>query len=159
MSFSFLRKSLVSDIKLGVLCRRGCRMESTYPEICSVSVLFYDTIGLYGGLMLRLLALSISCAVLFKLPSVMCLLALVDIRWLSDFALQRLFVYFSWRGSNDEDCRYFRKFWTLYIFYCINVFLNFPLLFHLVFYIHIYIVFYSFCIWESNGVNLRFESL
>ena len=41
-------------------------MESTYPEICSVSVLFEDTIGLYGGLILRLLALSISCAVLIK---------------------------------------------------------------------------------------------
>ena len=70
----------MSDIKLGVLCRRGWRMESTYPEICSVSVLFDDTIGQYGGLMFRLLTLSISCAVLIKLPSVMCLLALVDMR-------------------------------------------------------------------------------
>ena len=41
-------------------------MESTYPEICSVIVLFEDTIGLYGGLIFRLLALSISCAVLIK---------------------------------------------------------------------------------------------
>ena len=55
-------------------------MESTYHEICSVSVLFEDTIGLYGGLMLMLLALSISCAVLIKLPSVVCLLVLVDMR-------------------------------------------------------------------------------
>ena len=57
-------------------------MESTYPIICSVSVLFEDTIGLYGGLMLRLLALSISCVVLIKLPSVVCLFVLVDMRWL-----------------------------------------------------------------------------
>ena len=63
MSFSFLRKSLVSVIKLGILCRRGWRMESTYPEICSVSVLFEDTIGLYGGLILRLLALSIKATI------------------------------------------------------------------------------------------------
>ena len=48
-------------------------MESTYPEICSVSVLFEDTIGLY-----------------------------------------------------DEDCRCGRKFWTLYIFYWIKVFLKLP---------------------------------
>ena len=80
MSFSFLRKSLMSVIKLGVLCRRIWRMESTYPEICSVSVRFEDTIGLYGGLIFRLLILSISCAVLIKLPSVMCLLGLVDMR-------------------------------------------------------------------------------
>ena len=83
MSLSFIRKSLVSVIKLGTLCRRGWRMESTYPEICSVNVLFEDTIGLYGGLMSRLLALSISCVVLIKLPSAMCLLVLVDMRWLS----------------------------------------------------------------------------
>ena len=31
MSLSFLRKSLVSVIKLGMLCRRGWRMESIYP--------------------------------------------------------------------------------------------------------------------------------
>ena len=55
-------------------------MESTYPEICSVGVLFEDTIVLYGGLIFRLLALSISCAVLIKLSSVMCLLVLVDVR-------------------------------------------------------------------------------
>ena len=83
MSLSFLRKSLVSVIKLGILCRRGWRMESTYSEICSVSVLFKDTIGLYGGLMFRLLALSISCVVSIKLPSVVCLLVLDDMRWLS----------------------------------------------------------------------------
>ena len=79
----FSKKSLVSDIKLGILCRRGWRMESTYPEICSVSVVYDRTIGLYGGFMFRLLDLSISCVVLNKLPSVMCLLVLVDMRWLS----------------------------------------------------------------------------
>ena len=57
-------------------------MESTYPEICFASVLFEDTIGLYGGLMFRLLALSISCVVVIKLPSVVCLFALVDMGWL-----------------------------------------------------------------------------
>ena len=82
MSFSFLRKSFVSVIKLGMLCRRVWRMESTYPEISSVSFLFEDIIGLYGGHMFRLLALSISCVVLIKLPSVMYLLVLVDMRWL-----------------------------------------------------------------------------
>ena len=55
----------------------------TYLEICSISVLFEDTIVLYGDLMFRLLALSISCVVLINLPSAMCLLALVDMRWLS----------------------------------------------------------------------------
>ena len=83
VSLSFLRKSLVSYIKLGILCRRGWRMESTYPEICSVSVLFEGTIVLHGGLMPMLLALSISCVVLIKLLSVMCLFVLVDMRWLS----------------------------------------------------------------------------
>ena len=58
-------------------------MESTYPEVCSVSVPFEDTIGLYGGLMLSLVALSISCVVSINLPSVVCLLVLVDMRWLS----------------------------------------------------------------------------
>ena len=82
-SLSFLRKSLTSVIKLGILRRRGWKMESTYPEICYVSVFLEDTIGWYGGLMIRLLALSISCVVLIKLPSVMRLLALVDMRWLS----------------------------------------------------------------------------
>ena len=80
MSFIFQRKSLVSVIKLRILCRRGWRMESTYPEMCYVSFLFEGTIVLYGGLIFRLLALSISCAVLIKLPSVMCLLVLVDMR-------------------------------------------------------------------------------
>ena len=58
-------------------------MESTYPIICSVSVIIEDTIGLYRSHMLRLLALSISCIVLIKLPSVVCLFVLVDMRWLS----------------------------------------------------------------------------
>ena len=57
-------------------------MESTNPEICYVGAPFRDTIGMYGGLMLRLVALSISCVVLIKLPSVVCLLVLVDMRWL-----------------------------------------------------------------------------
>ena len=34
-------------------------MESTFPEICSVSVQFEDTISLYGGFMFRLVVLSI----------------------------------------------------------------------------------------------------
>ena len=79
-SFCFLRKSLLSFINLGRLCRRGWRMESTYKKICYVGVLFEDTIRLYGGHMFRLLALSIICAMLIKLPSVMCLFALVDMR-------------------------------------------------------------------------------
>ena len=83
MSLSFLSKSLVSVIKLGILCRSGWRMESTYPEICSLSVLFDAIICLYGGHMSKLVALSISCVVLIKLPSVVCLFVLVDMRWLS----------------------------------------------------------------------------
>ena len=80
MSLSFLRKSLASVNKLGILCRRGWKMESPHPEICYVSVLFEDTIGLYEGHMFRLLALSISCVVLIKLPPIMCLFVLVDMR-------------------------------------------------------------------------------
>ena len=45
----------------------------------------------------------------------------------SDFALQRSFVDFSWRRATDEDCRCSRKFWTLYIFYWIIVYLKLPL--------------------------------
>ena len=44
----------------------------------------------------------------------------------SYFALQRLFVDFSWRRSTVEDCRCGRKFWTLYIFYWIKLFLKLP---------------------------------
>ena len=58
-------------------------MESTYPEICSLCVPFEDTIGLYGGLMFRLVAMSISCVVLIKLTSVVCIFAFVDMRCLS----------------------------------------------------------------------------
>ena len=58
-------------------------MESTYPEICSLSVLFDAIICLNGGLMSILVGLSISCVVLIKLPSVVCLFVLVDMRWLS----------------------------------------------------------------------------
>ena len=58
-------------------------MESAYPEICYVSVPFEDTIGLHGGLMFRLLAMSINCVVLTKLSSVVCVFDMVDMRWLS----------------------------------------------------------------------------
>ena len=58
-------------------------METIYPKTFSVSVVFDDTISLYGGLMLRLVASSTSCVVLIKLSSVVCLLVLVDMRWLS----------------------------------------------------------------------------
>ena len=44
----------------------------------------------------------------------------------SYFALQRSFVDFSWRRVTDEDCRCGRKFWTLYIFHWITVFLKMP---------------------------------
>ena len=63
----FSRKIIVSVIKLAILCSRVLRIESTYPEICSVTVPFKDTIGLYRGLMFMLVALSISCVVLIKL--------------------------------------------------------------------------------------------
>ena len=58
-------------------------MESTYPDICSASVHFEDTICLYGFLMFSFVAMSISCDVLIKLSSVVCVLALEDKRWLS----------------------------------------------------------------------------
>ena len=58
-------------------------MESTYSEICSVSLHFDDAIGLYGGHMFRLVALPVSCVALCKLPSVVCQLVLADMRWLS----------------------------------------------------------------------------
>ena len=83
MSLSFLRKSSLSVIKQCILGSRCWRMESTHPEICSVCTPFEDTIGLYGGHMLRLVGLSISFVVLTRLPSVVCLLALVYLRWLS----------------------------------------------------------------------------
>ena len=73
MTLRFLRKSFVSVIILGILCSRGWRMESTYREMCSVSVPSEDTLGLFGGLMCRLLALSISCVMLIKLSSVACI--------------------------------------------------------------------------------------
>ena len=41
------KKSSVSAIRLGILRRRGWRMESTHPEICSVCVLFEDAIDRY----------------------------------------------------------------------------------------------------------------
>ena len=44
---------------------------------------FRGTIDLYRGLMLRLEALYISRVVLINLPSVVCVLVLVDMRWLS----------------------------------------------------------------------------
>ena len=81
-------------------------MESTYTEICSVSVLFEDAVGLYGGLMFRLLALSITCVVLIKLPSVMYLLALVDMRWLSlcSFGKASNFHGVAFTGNSCEMC-------------------------------------------------------
>ena len=42
----------------------------------------------------------------------------------SYFTLQRSFVDFSWRRTSDEDRRCGLKFWTLYIFYWIKVFLK-----------------------------------
>ena len=87
MSLSFPRKSLVSVITLSTLCRRSWRIESTYPEICSVSVLFKDTIGLYGGLMFRLVALSISCVVLTVV------LTVVESCFLNSFSLFHLVIY------------------------------------------------------------------
>ena len=62
----FLSKSLLSVIKLGIICGRGWIIESKYPEICIVNVLYVDTVGLYGGHMCRLVALSISCVVVLS---------------------------------------------------------------------------------------------
>ena len=38
-------------------------MESTYPKMCSVNVPLQETIGLYGGLISRLLAACVICSV------------------------------------------------------------------------------------------------
>ena len=45
-------------------------MESIYPEICSISDPFEETIGLYVDLMSRLIILSMTCVVFAKLTSV-----------------------------------------------------------------------------------------
>ena len=60
----------------------------------------------------------------------------------SYFALQRLFVDFIWRRSTDEDCRCGRKFWTLYIFYWIKVFLKLPFAISFSVFIYIYMYFW-----------------
>ena len=56
-------------------------MELTHPEICSVCILFEDAIGLYGGHMLRLLALSINCDMLpmMSLASSLCVSVISDV--------------------------------------------------------------------------------
>ena len=41
--------------KLGILFKKFVKMESTCPEMCSVSVPLQETIGLCGGLISRLL--------------------------------------------------------------------------------------------------------
>ena len=50
MSFSLQRKAVVSLRKLGILSQNFCKMEITYPEMCSVNVPLQETIGLSGGL-------------------------------------------------------------------------------------------------------------
>ena len=62
--------------------------------------------------------------------------------------LQRSFVDFSLRRATDEDLWCGKKFFTLYIFYWIKVFLNCLLLFHLVFYFtYIYVsVYVNICV-------------
>ena len=51
---------MVSLRKQGILSKKFCKMESTCPEMCSVNVPLQETIGLYGGLISRLLA---SCVI------------------------------------------------------------------------------------------------
>ena len=41
---------MVSFIKLGIFFNFFCKIEPTYPEICSVNVPLQEAIGLYGGL-------------------------------------------------------------------------------------------------------------
>ena len=53
----------------------------------------------------------------------------------SNITIQRSFVDFSRRRATDEDRRCGRKFWTIFIFYWSNCFLNCPSLFYLVFYL------------------------
>ena len=63
MSFSLQLKSVVYLRKLGILSQTFCKMESTFSEKCSVNVPLLEIIGLYGGLISRLLASCVICAV------------------------------------------------------------------------------------------------
>ena len=54
---------MVSLRKLGILSKKFCKMESTCPEMCSVTVPLQEVIGLYGGLISRMLATCVICAV------------------------------------------------------------------------------------------------
>ena len=63
MSFSLQIKSVVSFRKLCILSKTFSKMESTYPEMCSVNVPLQETIGLYGGLISWLLATCVICSV------------------------------------------------------------------------------------------------
>ena len=61
---------MVSLRKLGILSEHFCEMESSYPEMSSANVPLQETIGLYSGLISRLLATCVICSmymsVLFK---------------------------------------------------------------------------------------------
>ena len=57
-------------------------MTSACPKLLFVCVPFYDTVDLYGGLMFRLVGLSMSGVVLTKLPTAACVFVLVDTRCL-----------------------------------------------------------------------------
>ena len=57
---------MVSLRKLGILSKKFSKMESTCPEMCSVNVPLQETIGLYGGLILRLLATCVICSVFVR---------------------------------------------------------------------------------------------
>ena len=61
------------------------------------------------------------------------------------------------RRSTDEDCRCGRKFWTLYIFYWIKVFLKFlfaisfsVFIFYICIYIYMYVYICIFFLWMSS---------
>ena len=56
-------KSVVTLRRLGILLNFFCKMESTYPKMCSVNVPLQEIICLYGGLISRLLATSVICSV------------------------------------------------------------------------------------------------
>ena len=49
--------------KAGYFVQKVLQMESTYPEMCSVNVPLQTKIGLYGGLISRLLATFGICSV------------------------------------------------------------------------------------------------
>ena len=75
------------------------KQSEQYPEICSVSVLFEDTIGLYGGVTARLVVLSIIFVVI--LSSVECVFVLVDMRL--------LFLCSIWQGVECSWCIFHRE--------------------------------------------------